>query len=105
MKLQAPMPVRPGDFDLQILIPLDAAGRGCMAIGIWLFFGVCASAFGASGGDSSADGYGPATSVPVNESITPRAAIPSRNWIDQTQAEANAKSVGCMECHQGVEPM
>src|SRR5206468_12302112 len=28
-----------------------------------------------------------------------------RNWIDQTQAQANAKSIGCLECHAGVEPM
>jgi hypothetical protein len=32
-------------------------------------------------------------------------AIPPRNWIDQTQAEADAKSTGCLECHRGVEPM
>jgi hypothetical protein len=31
--------------------------------------------------------------------------LPPRNWIDQTQAEANAKSIGCLQCHQGVEPM
>jgi hypothetical protein len=37
--------------------------------------------------------------------MTPRAALPPRNRIDQTQAEANAKSVGCLECHHGVEPM
>ena len=50
-------------------------------------------------------GYGPPTSVPVNESVTPRVSLPSRNWIDQTEAEANAKSAGCLECHRGVEPM
>ena len=37
--------------------------------------------------------------------MTPRAALPPHNWIDQTQAEANGKSVGCLQCHQGVEPM
>ncbi|HYR23386.1 MAG TPA: hypothetical protein VEP30_10760 [Chthoniobacterales bacterium] len=50
-------------------------------------------------------GYGPATSVPVTRSTTARAALPARNWIDQTQAEADRKSVGCLQCHQGVEPM
>jgi hypothetical protein len=31
--------------------------------------------------------------------------LPARNWIDQTQGEADAKSIGCLQCHQGVEPM
>src|SRR2546430_1491382 len=36
---------------------------------------------------------------------TTRVSIPPRNWIDQTQAEADRKSVGCLQCHQGIEPM
>src|SRR3954454_23157474 len=55
--------------------------------------------------DVSTSGYGPATSVPVTESITHSASLPPRNRIDQTQAQADAKTVGCLECHQGVEPM
>src|ERR1700738_2031745 len=55
--------------------------------------------------ETASPGYGPPTSVPAGESMTPRAAIPPRNWIDQTQAQADAKSLGCLECHQGVEPM
>src|SRR3984893_12774679 len=50
-------------------------------------------------------GYGPPTSIPATRSTIARAALPPRNWIDQTQAEANAKSIGCLQCHQGVEPM
>jgi len=50
-------------------------------------------------------GYGPPTSVPVTRSTIVRASLPPRNWIDQTQAEADRKSVGCLQCHQGVEPM
>jgi hypothetical protein len=50
-------------------------------------------------------GYGPETSVPVIRSTTARSTIPPRNWIDQTQGEADAKSLGCLQCHQGVEPM
>ena len=50
-------------------------------------------------------GYGPPTSVPVERSTIARAALPPRNWIDQTQREADAKSIGCLECHKGVEPM
>jgi hypothetical protein len=53
---------------------------------------------------ASEDGYGPPTSVPVQTSIS-HGSLPPRNWIDQTQAEANAKSAGCLQCHQGVEPM
>ncbi|HXA10549.1 MAG TPA: hypothetical protein VNW28_11245, partial [Chthoniobacterales bacterium] len=53
----------------------------------------------------STSGYGPPTVVSPNESMTAPAALPPRNWIDQTQAEADAKSIGCNECHQGVEPM
>ena len=50
-------------------------------------------------------GYGPPTSVPVERSTVARMPLPPRNWIDQTRAEADAKSVGCLECHKGVEPM
>jgi hypothetical protein len=50
-------------------------------------------------------GYGPPTAVPVTRSMVSPAARPPRNWIDQTQAEADVKSIGCLECHRGVEPM
>jgi hypothetical protein len=50
-------------------------------------------------------GYGPPTSIPIETSITAPAVLPPRNWIDQTQAEADTKSIGCLQCHQGVEPM
>src|SRR5438876_8074320 len=53
----------------------------------------------------SPSGYGPPTSVPIERSIIARTALPLHNWIDQTQAQADAKSVGCLQCHQGVEPM
>jgi hypothetical protein len=33
------------------------------------------------------------------------ASLPPRNLIDQTHAEADAKSVGCLACHHGVEDM
>ncbi|HEY6070365.1 MAG TPA: hypothetical protein VIU85_03245, partial [Chthoniobacterales bacterium] len=49
-------------------------------------------------------GYGPPISVP-EKSTTLRVSIPPRNWIDQTQAEADRKSIGCIECHKGIEPM
>ncbi|MFN2475134.1 MAG: hypothetical protein ABR526_02190, partial [Chthoniobacterales bacterium] len=47
----------------------------------------------------------PPTSVSPELIVTHPSNAPRRNWIDQTQAEANAKSVGCNECHNGVEPM
>jgi hypothetical protein len=50
-------------------------------------------------------GYGLRTAIPPETSITSPAARPARNWIDQSQAEADAKSIGCNECHNGVEPM
>jgi hypothetical protein len=53
----------------------------------------------------STTGYGPPTSIPIERSATTHAALPPRNWIDQTQAEADAKSAGCLQCHHGVEPM
>jgi len=55
--------------------------------------------------ETSTSGYGPETSVPVTRSTINHASLPPRNWIDQTQAEADRKSVGCLQCHQGVEPM
>jgi hypothetical protein len=63
-------------------------------------FGFWDLGFGASD-----DGYGPPTSVPVTRSTISRASLPARNWIDQTQTDADRKSVGCLQCHQGVEPM
>jgi hypothetical protein len=53
----------------------------------------------------ASSGYGPPTSVPVERSMIAPVPLPPRNWIDQTQAQADAKSIGCMECHQGVEAM
>ncbi|MGH8094569.1 MAG: hypothetical protein ACREIF_14040 [Chthoniobacterales bacterium] len=50
-------------------------------------------------------GYGPPTAVPPSLSVTHPVARPPRNWIDQTQAEADAKSAGCNECHSGIESM
>ena len=49
-------------------------------------------------------GMGPMISVST-EVRSSRATLPKRNWIDQTVAEADSKSAGCLECHQGVEPM
>ncbi|MDP9005225.1 MAG: hypothetical protein M3N12_10615, partial [Verrucomicrobiota bacterium] len=37
--------------------------------------------------------------------MTSRASRPRQNWIDQSQAAADAKSAGCNQCHNGIEPM
>src|ERR1043165_5319086 len=50
-------------------------------------------------------GYGPPTSLPPNYTVTAPSARPRQNWIDQSQAAADAKSSGCIQCHAGVEPM
>src|SRR5262245_18258292 len=55
--------------------------------------------------ETISSGYGAPTSIPVERSMIARAPLPPRNWIDQTQAQADAKSIGCLECHHGVEPM
>ena len=53
----------------------------------------------------STSGYGPPTAISPNESMTAPVALPPRNWIDQTQSQADAKSAGCNECHNAIEPM
>jgi hypothetical protein len=46
-------------------------------------------------------GFGPSiVGKPIILKADPR---PPRNWIDQTQAEADAKSVGCRECHKTTD--
>ncbi len=50
-------------------------------------------------------GYGPPTALPPNQSMIHPGTRPPRNWIDQSQAQADAKSDGCLLCHRGVEPM
>ncbi len=55
--------------------------------------------------ERNGSGMGPHMSVVNDTPGYSRAGLPPRNWIDQTQAEADAKSNGCLECHRGVEPM
>jgi hypothetical protein len=56
-------------------------------------------------GQGESSGYGPPTSLPVERSTIARVRLPPRNWIDQTQSESDMKSIGCLQCHQGIEPM
>ncbi|MEI2726687.1 MAG: hypothetical protein V9H26_25140 [Verrucomicrobiota bacterium] len=48
---------------------------------------------------------GPEISVPKEPPRDTGHALPDRNWMDQTQADADRKSRGCLECHAGSEPM
>ena len=54
---------------------------------------------------AQSDGSGPEISVPKNLPADHAHALPKPNWIDQSQADADKKSHGCLECHAGVEPM
>ncbi len=51
------------------------------------------------------DGSGPAISVPKELPPNPAVRLPPPNWIDQSQAAADTKSRGCLQCHAGIEPM
>ena len=51
------------------------------------------------------DGSGPAISVPKQTAVDAAHALPKPNWIDQSHADADKKSRGCLECHVGSEPM
>jgi hypothetical protein len=54
---------------------------------------------------AQSDGSGPEISVPKNPPAETAPTLPKPNWIDQSQAVADKKSRGCLECHAGVEPM
>jgi hypothetical protein len=54
---------------------------------------------------AQSDGSGPEISVPKNLPPDTTHVLPKPNWIDQSQADADKKSRGCLECHAGVEPM
>jgi hypothetical protein len=54
---------------------------------------------------AQSDGSGPKISVPKNLPMDAAHTLPKSNWIDQSQADADKKSRGCLECHLGVEPM
>ncbi|HEX8296524.1 MAG TPA: hypothetical protein VF593_09510 [Chthoniobacteraceae bacterium] len=49
----------------------------------------------------SGSGLGPATAAPIRRERSSKR--PARNWIDQTTAQAEAKSAGCLECHKTTD--
>jgi len=84
-------------------LPLDV-GRWTLNVGRFLLPLVFSSALLAQN-EEPTSGYGPPTAIPPETSLTHPAARPPQNWIDQSQAQADAKSAGCNQCHNGVEPM
>ena len=56
-------------------------------------------------GAADEPGSGPQISVAKDLPEDSAQALPKPNWIDQSQAEADQKSRGCLECHAGSEPM
>ena len=48
-------------------------------------------------------GFGPTIAVPRDVTPVAPEKLPARNWVDQTRDEALKKSVGCLECHKGIE--
>jgi hypothetical protein len=54
---------------------------------------------------AQSDGSGPEISVSKNSPAAAAPVLPSPNWIDQSQAAADQKSRGCLECHAGSESM
>ena len=68
-----------------------------LAVAAWLGAGLALLA--------QEDGSGPAVSVPKSLPPDSTHVLPAPNRIDQSQAEADWKSRGCLECHAGVESM
>src|SRR3954471_13895702 len=89
---------------MKLRSPSLGVGRWALGVGRFLLAGFVCIAPPLIAQEVASIGYGPPTSVPMRSTIS-RATLPPRNWIDQTQAEAEAKSIGCLECHRGVEPM
>ncbi len=77
-------------------------GRWALSVRCFLFFSFLIVT--AAHAQDSPSAYGPPTSLPAPRPVH-SVALPPRNWIDQTRSEADAKSAGCLQCHQGIEPM
>src|ERR1700742_1643309 len=69
-----------------------------LVLGIWCFTGAWSLAVGTSDA-----GFGPPISVPRDLPESNPHRLPPQNCIDQTRAEALHKSLGCLECHKGIE--
>ena len=69
-----------------------------------LHFGILFFAF-STAAQENPPGSGPEISVPRALPADPAHALPKQNWIDQSQADADKNSRGCLECHTGSEPM
>src|SRR5271163_1008792 len=74
--------------------------RWMLVLGAWCFSGYWMLDVGAS----DDFGSGPQISVPKNLPPDLAHALPKPNWIDQSQAAADLKSRGCLECHAASSP-
>src|SRR5450756_1435582 len=102
-KLQVPIPQSgiQRNSKLQYSKPRHAARAAVLVFGAWCFFGAWSLVFGAS----AEIGSGPEISISKTLPADNAHALPKPNWIDQSQAEADKKSRGCLECHIGSESM
>ena len=55
--------------------------------------------------DAADPASGPSISIPRETTPDTQHPMPAHNRVDQTEAEAMAKSRGCLECHAGAESM
>src|SRR5579871_5843325 len=82
--------------------PVRRAIRATLLIlALGYFSGACSLVLGAS----VEIGSGPEISVPKDSPADASHQLPAPNWIDQSQADADKKSRGCLECHKGSESM
>ncbi|MDR3458542.1 MAG: hypothetical protein P4N60_13915 [Verrucomicrobiae bacterium] len=100
-KLQAPSSKLQRNSKLQYSRPHRVPHTVALMFGVWCFFGAWSLVFGAS----VEIGSGPEISVPKTLPPDTAHTLPKPNWIDQSPADADKKSRGCLECHVGSESM
>ncbi|MBI4662953.1 MAG: hypothetical protein HY735_29440 [Verrucomicrobia bacterium] len=79
-------------------------GRNTCAI-FGLILAYLHGAFAAQAAEVTSDGQGFGPKISVSRDLPKSPWTIPRNWIDQTAAEAELKSRGCVQCHEGIEPM
>src|SRR5436189_3915915 len=79
--------------------------RGALGVGRFFLLSLGLVLDPSAQSPDSTSGYGPPTAIPPEASLTKPVARPKQNWVDQSLGEAEAKSAGCNQCHNGIEPM
>ena len=80
-------------------------GRWALGVGRFFLLSLVLVLDASAQSPDSTSGYGPPTAIPPEASLTKPVARPKQNWVDQSLGEAEAKSAGCNQCHNGIEPM